>query len=71
MLVPVLKGPGGLRSNIGHSLAVQWLGLHALPVKGPSSIPGQGAKIPQATWHSQNRKKEYKFLPCAIILSVQ
>ena len=38
---------------IGNSLAVQWLGLHALTAQGPDSIPGQGTKIPQAARHSQ------------------
>ena len=28
---------------------VQWLGLGAFAAEGPSSIPGWGAKIPQAT----------------------
>ena len=32
----------------GNSLAIRWLGLHALTAKGPGSIPGQGTKIPQA-----------------------
>ena len=34
----------------GNSLAVQWLGLCTLTAEGPVSIPGQGTKIPQATW---------------------
>ena len=34
----------------GNSLAVQWLGLTA---EDPGSVPGQGTKIPQATWHDQ------------------
>ena len=36
-------------------LAVQWLRLHAPNAGGPSSIPGQGTKIPQATWCTQNK----------------
>ena len=35
------------KTETGHSLAVQRLGLHA---KDPDSIPSQGAKIPQAVW---------------------
>ena len=27
---------------------VQWLGLHASPARGLSSIPGEGTKIPHA-----------------------
>ena len=40
-----------------NSLAVKWLGLCALTVKGRGSIPGQGTKIPQAAQHIQERKK--------------
>ena len=36
-----------------NSLAVQWLGLHALTAEGPGSVPGGGPKIPQAEWHRQ------------------
>lgn len=36
-------------------LALQWLGL-CFYCRGPGSIPGGGAKIPKAMWHSQNRK---------------
>ena len=39
-----------------NSLAVQWLGLHALTAKGPGSIPGGGTKIPQAVQHGQKNK---------------
>ena len=41
------------RCRTGNSLAVQGLGLGAFTAVGPGSIPGQGTKIPQATWHSQ------------------
>ena len=37
-----------LSRKVGNSLAVQWLGLHALTAEGLGSIPGQGTKIPQA-----------------------
>ena len=38
------------------SLAVQRLGLRALTAKGPGSIPGQEAKIPEAMQCSQTNK---------------
>ena len=34
--------------NSGNSLAVQWLGLSALTVRGLGSIPGWGTKVLQA-----------------------
>ena len=37
---------------IGNSLAVRWLGLHALTAEGLGSISGGGTKIPQAMWCS-------------------
>ena len=42
-----------------NSLAVQWLGLHAFTVKGLSSIPGWGTKIPQAV-QCENKTKQNK-----------
>ena len=36
-----------------NSLAVQWLGLHALTAEALGSIPGWGNKILQATWCGQ------------------
>ena len=33
---------------LGNSLAVQWLGLHALTAEGQGSVPGGGTTIPQA-----------------------
>ena len=38
-----------------NSLAVQWLGLWALTARGPGLIPGQGTKIPHATWCGQKK----------------
>ena len=32
--------------DLGNSLAVHWLGLHAFTAHGPGSTPAQGAKIP-------------------------
>ena len=46
--------------ELGNSLVVQWLGLHAFTAKGMGSIPSQGTKIPQATWCGQNFKKTKK-----------
>ena len=40
------------QGGVGNSPAVQWLGLRAFIVEDPGSIPGQGTKIPQATWCS-------------------
>ena len=40
----------------GNALAVQWLGLCALTAKGPSSVSGQGTKIPQAAQHDSPQK---------------
>ena len=35
---------------------VQWLKLQASNAEGTGSIPGQGTKIPHATWHGQKIK---------------
>ena len=43
-------------SQLGNSLAVQWLGLCVLTAKGQGLIPGQGTKIPQAAWSGQKKK---------------
>ena len=40
---------------VGNSLVIQWLGLHASIAEGTGSIPGQGTKSPQATWHGQKK----------------
>ena len=39
-------------------LVVQRLGLGTFIAKGLGSIPGQGTKIPQDTWHGQKFKKK-------------
>ena len=36
---------------------VQWLGVQAFTTEGIGSIPGQGTKIPQATWPKEIKKK--------------
>ena len=46
---------------LGNSLAVQWLGFHAFTAENMGSIPGRGTKIPQAAWHSQERKRKLTF----------
>jgi hypothetical protein len=38
--------------NLGTSLVVQWLRLHAPNAGGPVSIPGPGTKIPHAATKS-------------------
>ena len=48
--------------DLGNSLVVQWLGLHAFIAEGPGSIPGQGTKIPQAVSRGQKKKKS-RFYP--------
>ena len=48
------------KNQISSTLVVQWLGLSAFTAVGPGSIPGRGAKIPQATRHSQKKKKKKK-----------
>ena len=48
------------KAMTGTSLAVQWLGLRSSTAGGMGSIPGQGAKIPQATWCNQKTKKQNK-----------
>ena len=42
-----------LKKKLGNSLAVQWLGVQTFITKGPGSVLGWGAKIPQAAWHGQ------------------
>ena len=37
---------------------IRWLGLCDLTAKGPGSIPGWGAKIPQAARRGQKKEKE-------------
>ena len=44
-----------LRTKIGNSLAVQWLGLCASIAGGPGLIPGQETRIPLALWCGQKK----------------
>ena len=55
----------------GTSLAVQWLGLHALTVKGPVSIPCWGTKILHAMQHSQKKKTKKDLVNLGTSLAVQ
>ena len=43
--------------SLGNSLVVQWLGLCTFTAEGPGSIPGQGAKIPQAKKKKEKKRK--------------
>ena len=47
-----LSSPPSKTHRHWNSLAVQRLGLHASTAGGTGSIPGRGAKIPHAVWHS-------------------
>ena len=47
-----------LQQQQGNSLVVQWLGLCTLTAEGPSSISGQGTKIPKATQRGKGEKKK-------------
>ena len=42
------------------ALAAQWLKLCAPNTWGTGSIPGQGAKIPDAAWRGQKKKNGYE-----------
>ena len=44
--------------KLGHSLVVQRVGLRAFTAMGQGSIPGQGTKIVQVTWHGQKKKSK-------------
>ena len=41
-----------------NSLVLQWLGFCTFIAEGIGSTPGQGTKIPQASWHDQKKKKK-------------
>ena len=55
-----LGSPEGycLKMEVGASLVVQWLRLHASTAGGMGSIPGRGTKIPHAAWHSHEKKEK-------------
>ena len=45
---------------IGISLVTQWLRLHASKARGMDSIPGQGARTPNAVQGSQQQQQKTK-----------
>ena len=47
-----------IKTVLGNSLMVQWIGLHAVTAKGTDLIPGWGTKILQAKGCSQKKKKK-------------
>ena len=49
--------------SVGYSPVVQWLGIHTLIVEDPGSIPGRGAKIPEATHCGRTKQKTKKPQP--------
>ena len=51
------------KKNLGTSLVVQWLRLHASMARDVGSIPGQETKIP----HKKKKKLEYTHVHSSII----
>ena len=49
--------PGKPKVRDWDSLVIQWLGLGPFTAKSIGSIPGWGAKILQAVWSSQKKKR--------------
>ena len=58
------------KENWVTSPAVQWLGLCPSTARGTGSIPGQGTKIPHATWQCSQKKKKKVKLSFASFVSV-
>ena len=54
-ILPLLKS-----KCLGTSQRAQWLRLHHSNAEGVSLIPGQGTKIPYASWHGQKDLKKEK-----------
>ena len=50
------KSKSGHNQGVGASLVVQWLRHCAFTTGDTGPIPGPGAKISQAIWHSQKNK---------------
>lgn len=46
----------GLTKELGTSLMIQWLRCHVSNAGGADSIPGWGARIPQASWPRKPKK---------------
>ena len=59
-----------LKDIVGTSLAVQWLRLHISTAGDMGLIPGEGTRIPQATWHGQKKKKktQWTHIHCIVVL---
>ena len=49
-----------VKKQLGNSLGVQWLGLHASTAGGAGLIPGWGTKILHAMRHSRKKRKKKK-----------
>lgn len=50
-----------IKLQVGSSLAVQRLGLHAITPQGMISVPGRGTSILHAAWRSKKKKNLIKF----------
>ena len=57
-LWPVFPGSSLVPSLTGTSLVFQWLKLCASNAGGVGLIPGQGTKIPHASWQKKNKNKK-------------
>ena len=51
--------PRGINDIVGTSLVVQWLKLYSSIAVSAGSLPGQGTKIPHATWYNPHTKKTH------------
>ena len=49
---------------------IEWLRLGACTTRGMGSIPGQGTKIPHATWCTHNKQTNQQTAKMWYILSV-
>ena len=58
--VHAIAGKKFKNPEVGTSLAVQYLRLHASTVRGINSIPGQGTKILQGIRKTKKKKKKKK-----------
>ena len=45
--------------TVGNSLVAPWLRLCASTPWEPVSVPGWRTKIPDVTWHSQEKERKY------------
>lgn len=56
-----------IKLQVGSSLAVQRLGLHAITPEGMVSIPGRGTSILHAAWRSK-KKKKFNKIPRGVLV---